>query len=57
MKKALPTYIHNSCTDLPHLYISAGVRGLQIKIAPHDLLNYTKAAVADLTTDPLPSER
>ena len=41
MKKPLPTFID----------ISAGVRGLQIKIAPDDLLAYTGATLSDLTTE------
>lgn len=51
MKKALPTYIHRSCTDFPYIYISAGIRGLQIKIAPTDLLRYTGATCADLRVE------
>jgi len=34
MKKQFPTYIHSSAASLPAIYISAGVRGLQLKIAP-----------------------
>ena len=37
--------------DFPAIYISAGVRGLQIKIAPDDLLAYTGATLSDLTTE------
>ena len=51
MKKALPTFIHSSCLDFPYIYISAGIRGLQIKIAPDDLVNYTKAVTTDLITE------
>ena len=48
MKKPFPTYIHRTATEHPFLYISAGVRGLQIRIAPADLLRFTGASVADL---------
>ena len=48
MKKPLPTYFHSSATDHPRIYISAGVRGLQIAIAPTDLIAYVGAAVADI---------
>ena len=51
MKKPLPTFIHDTCKEFPRIYISAGMRGLQIKIAPVDLLSYTGATVCDLTTD------
>ena len=48
MKKPFPTFIHTSCTDLEIIYISAGVRGLQIAIAPDDLIRFVGAEVADL---------
>lgn len=48
MKKKLPTYIHSTCEDFNFIYISAGQRGLQIKIAPTDLLSVTDAKVTDL---------
>ena len=48
MKKPLPAYFHSSATDHPRIYISAGVRGLQIAIAPTDLIAYVGAAVADI---------
>ncbi|MEG2574045.1 MAG: Cys-tRNA(Pro) deacylase [Bacteroides sp.] len=43
MKKHFPTYIHRSCLDYPSIYVSAGVRGLQIKISPSDLIAESKA--------------
>lgn len=48
MKKPFPTFIHSTCRDFPYIYVSAGVRGLQIRIAPSDLLDFTGAAAADL---------
>ena len=48
MKKPLPTFIHSTCLDHERIYISAGVRGLQIAIAPADLVAYICAAVVDL---------
>ena len=51
MKKPLPTFIDRSCMVFPAIYISAGVRGLQIKIAPDDLLAYTGATLSDLTAE------
>lgn len=38
MKKNFPVYIDNSAFDQPIIYISAGVRGMQIKLAPADLV-------------------
>lgn len=48
MKKRFPTYIHSSATDFNVIYISAGVRGLQIEIAPSDLITFTGAVLADV---------
>lgn len=55
MKKAFPTYIHTSCTDFDYIYVSAGVRGLQIKIAPTDLIK--QASIPDSNVCPLLSEK
>ena len=48
MKKPLPTFIDDSCTLHECIYISAGVRGLQIAIAPNDLVRFVGATVATL---------
>lgn len=48
MKKAFPTYIHNSCIQYDFIYVSAGVRGLQFKIEPQDLIQVVGAKVEDL---------
>lgn len=48
MKKKYPTYIHRTCEDFDFIYISAGQRGLQIKIAPSDLLRSIEATVCIL---------
>lgn len=50
MKKPFPIYLHHSAEEFSSIYISAGVRGLQIRIAPVDLINFTHAIVADLVT-------
>ena len=49
MKKSFPTYIHSTCRLYDSIYVSAGVRGLQIRIAPDDLIRTTNASVVDLT--------
>ena len=51
MKKAFPTYIHHTCESFEHIYISAGVRGLQMKISPDDLIAQTRATVCQLFQD------
>ena len=48
MKKSFPTYFHSSCLDFDVIYVSAGVRGLQIRIAPGDLIGFVGAQVTDL---------
>lgn len=50
MKKPFPTYIHRTATDYPFIYISAGVRGLQLKIDPAALIGYVHAAVAEISS-------
>jgi len=51
MKKPFPTYIHQSCNDYEYIYVSAGQRGLQFKIAPQALVNFIGATVTDLTAE------
>lgn len=48
MKKAFPTFIHHTAEDLEHVYVSAGVRGIQFKLDPSDLIKATHACVCDL---------
>lgn len=51
MKKAFPTYFHSTCMDFDYIYVSAGVRGLQLKIAPADLVKYVRASVAEIIVE------
>ena len=46
MKKAFPTYINETAMDFEHIYVSAGVRGLQLKLSPMDLVKETNAKIA-----------
>ena len=48
MKKRFPTYFHSTAVDFEHIYVSAGVRGLQIQINPADLISFIGATVADV---------
>lgn len=52
MKKAFPTYIHSSVMEHEWIYISAGVRGLQLKLAPADLVAFVRATVVDISRKP-----
>ena len=52
MKKRLPTFFHSTASDYPFIYISAGVRGLQIKVEPQALMAYVDGMPADLSRRP-----
>ncbi|WP_373499041.1 Cys-tRNA(Pro) deacylase [Desulfococcus sp.] len=47
-KKQLPAFIDESAVNFETIYVSAGKRGLQIEMAPEDLIRLCKAAVADI---------
>lgn len=46
MKKPFPTYFHDTALQFGYIYVSAGVRGLQLKIAPQPLISYIGARTA-----------
>jgi Cys-tRNA(Pro)/Cys-tRNA(Cys) deacylase len=48
MKKPYPIYIHESCLMLDHIFISAGQRGLQLRLNPEDLIKITGAVIGDM---------
>ena len=48
MKKLYPTYIHETALDYPYIYVSAGQRGLQLKVSPAELVKEVKATVCKL---------
>ena len=48
MKKKFPTYFHSTAVDFETIYVSAGVRGLQVELAPSDLIGYVDGVVADV---------
>ncbi len=48
MKKIYPTYIHESSTDFEYIYISAGIRGMQICINPAELISFLKMISSDI---------
>ncbi|SCL64996.1 Cys-tRNA(Pro)/Cys-tRNA(Cys) deacylase [Micromonospora citrea] len=49
-RRRLPTVLDSSALDHPTVYVSAGRRGLQVELAPADLLTLTDAQVAPLST-------
>ncbi len=51
MKKTFPTFFDSSCNLHDYIYVSAGVRGLQLRINPQALVGYVRASLADLTIE------
>ncbi|MBP3717742.1 MAG: Cys-tRNA(Pro) deacylase [Paludibacteraceae bacterium] len=49
MKKKYPTYIHETCILYDYIYVSGGVRGLQIKADPNDLIKICEMEVCEIT--------
>ena len=48
MKKRFPTYFHSTALNFDTIYVSAGVRGLQIEISPAELISFVGGVVGDL---------
>lgn len=48
MKKRFPTYFHSTALDHEIIYVSAGVRGLQLEISPSELISHVGGTVADV---------
>ncbi len=48
MKKPFSTFIHHTASDFDTIFVSAGVRGLQLQISPADLIDYVGAISVDL---------
>ncbi len=48
MKKPFPVFIYESALLYDYIYISAGKRGLQLRINPADLIAFTSAGIYPL---------
>lgn len=48
MKKHFPTYMHETCLQFDFIYVSAGQRGLQIKVSPSDLMEVAQIELGKL---------
>lgn len=48
MKKQFPTYIDETAILFDDIYCSAGVRGIQVKINPNDLIEVVDGEFADI---------
>ena len=47
MKKRFPNYFHSTALDFETIYISAGVRGLQLEISPAALIDFVGGTVCE----------
>ena len=50
MKKRFPTYFHSTANSFETIYVSAGVRGLQIEISPADLISFVGGEIDDVAS-------
>lgn len=48
MKKKFPVFIDRNAIEQEYIFVSAGKRGLQIKLRPVDFINIAAASVEDL---------
>lgn len=48
MKKNFPAFIDETAQIFDKIYISAGVRGIQISLSPNDLISIIEAEITDL---------
>lgn len=51
MKKPFPIFLDKNVENQEFIYISAGKRGLQIKLSPQDYIKATNATVGDLISE------
>ena len=50
MKRRFPTFFHTSAEAFESIFVSAGVRGLQLEISPLQLIGFVGGTVADVAT-------
>jgi Cys-tRNA(Pro)/Cys-tRNA(Cys) deacylase len=50
-RRRLPTVVDAPALDLPSIFVSAGRRGLQVELAPADLVRVAGAVVAPIARD------
>lgn len=49
-RSRLPVVVDSSATSFPTVYVSAGRRGLQVELAPEDLVRAAQASLAPIAT-------
>lgn len=50
MKKEYPAYLSEEAAGFPFIYVSAGKRGLQLRLSPSDFMLASKAKLSDIAT-------
>ncbi len=48
MKKPYPGFLHRDALEAPFIYISAGIRGMQLKLSPQDFVAFARLVPGDL---------
>ena len=51
-KRRLPKFLDESAVSFDTVYVSAGVRGLQVELSPTDLTRLFECRLARLTAEP-----
>ena len=51
MKKPLPTFFDSSALRHDFIFVSAGVRGMQLRMHPQELIDFTGATTTSLVKD------
>ena len=54
-KTALPVFVDESAGRLDTVFVSAGKRGLQVELAPADLIAVARATLASIATGTAPA--
>ncbi len=52
MKKPFRAFFHTTAPDDEFFYVSAGQRGLQLKVSPTAFIDYARGTLADLIVEP-----
>ena len=51
LKKPFPVYLQQEAASLPFFYVSAGQRGLQLKLDPREYIGFTSATVGNFISE------
>ena len=51
MKKQLPTFMHETATGFARIFVSAGRVGMQVELAPQDLIKVANVKMTDVASE------